>query len=116
MDTFIPKPKISKVYAEIVNRRNECIYDLLISCGLRINELKRINISDVNLDNCTLKIRGMGNNEWTVFIPIETACLLEVIIGNRDDKEPLFVNRYNSRISDTHLGRICKLDKYEQVP
>ena len=46
-----------------VGARNYCILMLLIDCGMRISEVTGIQIADLNLSKCLVKIIGKGQKE-----------------------------------------------------
>lgn len=46
--------------------RDYAVILLILSTGLRVSEAVGINMKDINLDNCTCRIRGKGNKERIV--------------------------------------------------
>lgn len=51
--------------------RARFLIQIIYSSGLRISEALNLNIFDVNLQNCTLKVLGKGNKERIVPLGIE---------------------------------------------
>lgn len=75
---------------------------LLVATGLRISELCSINLEDVSPDGSSIRIRGKGNRERTVFLSnvelqgrLAEACR----IRGSATTEPLFVSRRRLRLS-----------------
>lgn len=108
--------------------RNYTIICLFLNCSLRLAELVGINLTDVKLDDKTLKVCGKGNRERIVYL--NDACI-EVIyeylkVRPKLDKSfidynALFISSRNKRISrrtvqyiiDNELERTFKSDKKE---
>lgn len=85
--------------------RNHAIITIFINCGLRLNELVNINISDINFETRFLKVTGKGNKERSVYL--NDACMkaLDRYIKTRPEniskeyKDALFLSNQNKRIS-----------------
>lgn len=95
--------------------RNNAIISLFLNTGIRVSELININLSDINLNNNTIKIYGKGNKERIVYF--SNSCkqiLLEYInYRNRHGKiidlnSPLFMNCRNKRIGIDGIEDVCK--------
>jgi len=43
--------------------RNRCILETLYACGLRISELCRLKITDIDKRDCTIRVLGKGDKE-----------------------------------------------------
>ena len=69
------------------NKRDLAIIDLLISSGIRVIELVRINISDLNFDNCSCKVFGKGNKEREVYFDAKTKLHIQEYLETRTDNE-----------------------------
>ena len=48
--------------------RNNTILQLFLNCGLRISELKDLNINSINFDEKYIKVIGKGNKSRKVFL------------------------------------------------
>ncbi len=77
---FIERPKLKKVLpktlsVEDVDRlldielktpfdyRNKAMLELMYGCGLRVSELVSLEINDIDMTNCLIRIVGKGNKE-----------------------------------------------------
>jgi len=87
------------------NERDYCMLTLFLNCGLRLSELRGIDIDDIH--DTTLTVIGKGNKERTIYL--NKACLeaLEDWMNKRatlkikpDHKKALFVSKRGTRISD----------------
>ncbi len=101
--------------------RDRAILSLLFSSGLRISELSRLNIEQVNLKTKEFTIRGKGSKLRIAFLSDETAAILEKWLQKRTDTDPaLFVRMVKDpskfdgdlRLSNRSIQRIIK--KYAQ--
>lgn len=88
--------------------RDFAIITLFLNCGLRLSELIKINISDINFNDCRLTVIGKGNKERAIYL--NKACInaindyLNVRPTNakKDSKnsdKALFLSNYRQRIS-----------------
>ncbi|MFC1966845.1 tyrosine-type recombinase/integrase [Chloroflexota bacterium] len=69
-----------------VGARNYCILMLLIDTGMRISETTGIQITDLNLPKCLVKIVGKGQKERVIpFSPFTSKELLKYIKYHRPD-------------------------------
>ena len=91
--------------------RDYCIVTLFLNCGMRLSELRNIDLSDISDD--TLRVVGKGNKERTIYL--NDACLraLEDYYPFRDtmkkkDKEALFLSSRGTRISAPMIQNIIK--------
>ncbi len=91
--------------------RDYCIVTLFLNCGMRLSELRNIDLSDISDD--TLRVVGKGNKERTIYL--NDACIraLEDYYPERDkmkkkDKEALFLSSRGTRISAPMIQTIIK--------
>lgn len=72
--------------------RDLAIIDLLYSTGIRIGELVRLNIDDINFEERECVVFGKGDKERRVYFDAKTKIHLQGYINNRSDSNPaLFV-------------------------
>ena len=75
------------------NLRNLSILNLLISSGIRVGELVKLNKSDINFTTQTGVVRGKGNKERIIYFDAKTKIsLLKYLNSRDDDNEALFVS------------------------
>lgn len=68
------------------NLRDLAIIDLLSSTGMRVGELVRLNINDIDFENRECVVFGKGNKERPVYFDARTKIHLRNYINSRDDK------------------------------
>lgn len=74
------------------NIRDLALIDLLSSTGMRIGELVRLNISDINFDERECVVFGKGNKERMVYFDARTKIHLQnYILCRHDNEKALFV-------------------------
>ena len=97
------------------------ILELLISTGMRVGELTRLNISDMNFQERSCIVLGKGNSEREVYFSAKSKMYIEKYLETRtDDNEPLFVSiikPYNRlrisgiEIAIRNLGKKANINK-----
>lgn len=102
----IHKIKTDKIIKEILSDesleclRDNCnslrdlaIIDLLASTGMRVGELVKLNINDIDFENRECVVFGKGNKERPVYFDARTKIHLKNYLNSRTDNNPaLFVS------------------------
>ena len=87
------------------NERDYCMLTLFLNCGMRLSELRGININDIH--GTTLTVIGKGNKERTIYL--NDACLEAIndwmnkratLKIKPSAEKALFVSKRGTRISD----------------
>jgi integrase/recombinase XerC len=114
---FIESPDTETV----LGKRDRAILELLYGAGIRVNELTRLNLEDVDFKNQSIRVRGKGRKERIVpfgskakeaietYMEVRGDLLLEAPVDDRDT-EILFYNYQGTRITTRSVGRM--VDKY----
>ena len=103
------------------NVRDLAILELLISTGMRVGELIRLNISDINFQERSCIVLGKGNSEREVYFSAKSKMYIKKYLETRtDNNEALFVSLikpYNRlgisgvEILIRNLGREANINK-----
>lgn len=97
--------------------RDRAMLELLYSSGIRVSELVGINLDDMNLENCTVKVLGKGSKERIVPLGSKAADAVRQFINKRYELNPegsfLFMNLRGGRLTTRSVGRIVK--KYSVI-
>ena len=102
----IHKIKTKKQVKEIINdeeieilrdhchtKRDLAIIDILYSTGMRVGELVKLNISDINFEERECVVLGKGDKERKVYFDAKAKLhLLDYLNSRTDDNEALFVS------------------------
>lgn len=101
--------------------RNLAMFETLYSTGIRVSELAGLNIQDVDFHENSIRVKGKGGHERIV--PIGETALnaigdyrkqVEINLKNKpasdggNESEPLFLNRFNTRLTARSIGRILE--------
>ena len=88
----ISDEEIEKMRDKCKNLRDLAIIDLLYSTGMRIGELVRLNIDDIDFEERECIVFGKGDKERRVYFDAKTKIHLMGYINSRSDDNPaLFV-------------------------
>ena len=83
---------IEKLRDSCSSKRDLAIIDLLYSTGIRVGELVRLNIDDINFEERECIVFGKGDKERRVYFDARTKLHLMKYIDSRNDANPaLFV-------------------------
>ena len=98
---------------DFLNSRNKTIIDVLYSTGCRVSELCNINLSDLDLVDNSLKLKGKGSKQRIVPIGSELKVNLLKYLKIREDfinskGEPLFLTKSRNSLDRTAVFRIIK--------
>lgn len=93
--------------------RDRAILELLYSSGLRVGELTHLKLSDLDMDDRLLRIKGKGNKERLVPFGEAAAGALEGYLqarANRVEREEsaLFINKFGNRLSARSVERLIE--------
>ena len=84
---------IEKLRDNCPNIRNLAIIDLLNSTGMRVGELVKLNINDIDFENRECVVFGKGDKERPVYFDAKTKVHLQNYLKTRDDENTaLFVS------------------------
>lgn len=103
------------------NIRDLAIIDFLSSTGVRIGELVKINISDIDFDKRECIVLGKGNKERVVYFDARSKIhIMDYLKTRKDNNEALFVslNKPNDRLKISgieirlrNLGKKLNIEK-----
>lgn len=73
-----------------LNRRDLALVDLLVSTGMRVGELVKLNREDIDLNERECIVLGKGNKQRMVYFDARAKCTIEDYLHHRTDCNPLF--------------------------
>ena len=106
-----PNIDLYKYSTNPIEIRDSAMLHIFLNCGLRLSEIKNLNIEDINLNDDKFTIIGKGNKERTNYLnDITKEALLKYlnIRDNSHDKgrnNPLFLTDYGFRKSVTTIKK-----------
>ena len=111
----IIKETLTDENLEKLRDTSKCIRDLVIellySTGIRVGELIKLNISDINFEDRSCKVFGKGNKQREVYFDARTKIhLRQYINARKDENEALFVskNKPHQRLSIAGIELIVR--------
>lgn len=93
--------------------RDRVILEILFSTGIRIDELVRLNLRDIDRDQWTFLIFGKGKKERLLFISSqEVISAINAYLQIRElisiDPDAFLINKYGRRLSVHSIGKIFR--------
>ncbi len=92
--------------------RDFCMVTLFLNCGMRLNELVSINISDIDFEERRLLLKGKGNKQRIIYINHACISALKTYINSRknppEEPDALFLSRNKRRISRRRVEQIIE--------
>jgi integrase/recombinase XerC len=91
--------------------RDLAFLELLYGCGIRVSELVGINLSDIDLQEGWLRVRGKGNKERQVPVPGRAVKAVERYLPTRTagaGEQALFLNSRGRRLGDRSVRKLVK--------
>ncbi len=90
--------------------RDRLLLEMLYATGMRVGELEKVKVKDINLYDNSIKILGKGNKERIVYFGEYAREILDMYLDLRDDScEYLFINNKKTRLTARGIRYI--LDK-----
>lgn len=108
---FLTEEEIEILRCECKSSLDRSILELAYSTGMRISEIHRTNIKDIDFDNRMITTNGKGNKERVVFFDNTCKFWLKKYLKERnDDCESLFITerRPFRRTSNGQLRYVLK--------
>ena len=120
-DKYLPKflkdeeaNKIFEVckYDTPINQRNSVIIELLYATGIRVSELVNIKISDIDINERTIKVLGKGSKERMVIFNNHTKKAIEIYLNdgyhefNKLSSGYLILNKDGNKLSERYIRNI----------
>ena len=110
-------------YLETQSVRDKTLTQLLYSTGIRVSECVGLNIQDINLEKCFMKIVRKGNKEATIYLSDEMVDILRIYMEHRKTIIPvagheyaLFLSSQRKRLTQRSIERIVKKYAVNAIP
>ncbi|HWQ34264.1 MAG TPA: tyrosine recombinase XerC [Blastocatellia bacterium] len=108
----------------VLGKRDRAILELLYASGVRVSELVNLNLTDIDFENQTVRVKGKGRKERMVPFGVHAKKALEDYLSVRGELlleadpekfDPLavFMNYQGTRITTRSVGRM--IDKYVRL-
>lgn len=109
---------LKQLFAVITAPRDRAMFMLMLRCGLRLSEVRNLDLSDLYLQPAPsvlprIWLNGKGGKERVVYLSDQALIALKAWLAVRPcvADQAVFLSRWNTRYSTTgirrHLGRYC---------
>jgi integrase/recombinase XerC len=120
MIKFIETPETETA----LGKRDRAMLELLYASGIRVSELVNLNLTDIDFNHQTLRVKGKGRKERIVPFGEHAKKALQDYLGVRSellveadpeklDPAAVFMNYQGTRITTRSVGRM--VDKYVKI-
>lgn len=104
----LTESEIERLFSQAESPLDRAILELLYASGLRVSEIANSDISDVNIESGTLRVRrGKGNKDRVGLFGRKAARALKAYLGGRS-RGPLFRSPLGGRIRTRTIWQIVK--------
>lgn len=94
----LSKSEIRLIINSITNLKHKLAVSLMYGSGLRVSEVVRLRVSDLDLDKLVLKVsRGKGAKDRLSVIPLNLLGLIKVVIRNKSPQSYVLASRSRHR-------------------
>jgi integrase/recombinase XerC len=101
--------------------RDRALIELIYAAGLRVSELAKLNLEQIDLDSCEIRVWGKGSKERVVLIGEPAARALSnyldngrpILLGKTADRGALFINNLGGRLSERMIQKM--MGKYAAI-
>ena len=81
---FLKADEVERLFAAIQDRRDRAMFTLMLHCGLRVREVARLEMHDLDLAGQRLTVRDSKNRkDRVVFLSLDALQILEAYLAER---------------------------------
>jgi integrase/recombinase XerC len=124
--TYLPIDDMFRLLASVktdtlLGLRNRAMFETLYSTGIRVSELAGLNVQDIDFRERVIRVKGKGGHERMVPIGRPALSAIEIYRKGIESKAreirsqaemildgPLFLNKFNTRLSTRSIARILE--------
>lgn len=97
----LSKKEIAKILVVVTNRKHRAILGLAYGAGLRVSEVVRLRIQDIDFDRNLVHIKqAKGKKDRITLLPERLTAVLHMITAGRAGTDWLFVSERDGRLSE----------------
>jgi len=107
LPVVLSKEEVRRLIAGIENKKHRTIVELLYGCGLRVSEVVKIKMKDIDLDRMQLHVvQAKGAKDRYTILPVSLQMTLETQATLKETNDFLFTNRRGGRLTTTSIQKI----------
>jgi len=109
LPVVLSKDEIRRLFSVIENPKHRLIIQFIYSTGVRVSEVVKIRVGDMDLDRGLCYIRqGKGNKDRVVVLAENLIPEIKKCISTKNVAEFLFANHQNSNLSVRSVQKVLK--------
>jgi len=123
VDTAESLTERAKVFHDKLRDRDLALTYLFLSTGIRISELVELDITDIDMKNCSILVTRKGGNQEIVYFSDKASEYLQVYLTKReadkkipDTEKALFLSQQHKRISVRAVQKLIQKYAAGSVP
>ncbi|MCX8181252.1 MAG: tyrosine-type recombinase/integrase [Thermofilaceae archaeon] len=105
---YLKPEEVHEIINAASNLRDKLIVSILFCTGVRVSELVGIELSDINMDERSIRVKGKGGKERVIFFDTRTRDLLTRYIKEIEGDGYLFPGRKGGHIHYVTVERIIQ--------
>lgn len=102
---LIERDELTLFLTAKLNPISDLVVNILFSTGMRVFELAKLSIEDIN--QCSIPVRGKGGKDRVVFLSPGVCKMLDKFIKGRKNG-PVFLNYRGERMSKRYLQKLVE--------
>jgi len=103
----LSREEISKIISNISNLKHKILISLSYGAGLRVSEVIKLRIKDIDIDELTIHIKGAkGNKDRITIFPSSLQEDLKKMIIERDENDYLFESERGGKLSERTAQKV----------
>ncbi len=107
LPVVLSKMEIKKILSLIKNKKHQTLIALTYGAGLRVSEVVRSKIQDIDLNSLTLIVRqGKGKKDRLTLIPKSLIGSLYDLMAGKDKNDYLFTSERGGHLSEASAQKI----------
>jgi len=109
LPVVLTKNEVLKLIEVTQNLKHRTILSIMYGGGLRVSEVVRIKISDIDLENMFLRVnQGKGKKDRVTLISKKSKNILAKQIELKNKNDYLFTNGWGGRLTETSVQKIVR--------
>src|SRR5713101_6134746 len=115
----LSQDQVRTLFAQIVHPMDHALCLLMLRCGLRVSEVARLRLSDMDWEQQSLRIdQGKGRKDRVVYVSADALAALRTCLASRPAVVPgglLFWNRKRPQCALSSKGIQKKMERYAKA-
>jgi len=109
LPVILSKQEVERIINLTKNPKHHCILSLLYGCGLRVSEVVKVKIRDIDFDRNLIYIKqAKGKKDRVVFLPKKLFKILKIQQTLKNSKDFLFTNNCGNKLTTATIQKVVK--------